>query len=154
ETAIPKAGERKFGDQAKIDYDEAILRWMDHYLKGIDNGVDREKPVRYFVMGRDQWREADTWPPQAKLTALFLTPQATSGKIKLLANESPSGQSQPVAFVSDPANPVTNSYDSSGAHDYAKLAERSDVLTFDSKILDQDTEVSGPILARIYISCD
>ena len=35
-------------------------------------------------------------------------------------------------FVSDPANPVVNEYESSGAHDYRKLAERADVLTFDS----------------------
>ena len=27
------------------------------------NGVEKEKPVRYFVMGDDQWREADAWPP-------------------------------------------------------------------------------------------
>jgi predicted acyl esterase len=48
------------------DYDEVVLRWMDHYLKHINNGVDHEKPVRYFVMGRNQWRDADQWPPTAR----------------------------------------------------------------------------------------
>jgi uncharacterized protein len=56
--------------------------------------------------------------------------------------------------VSDPANPVTNPYDSSGAHDYAKLSDRADVLTFDSAVLQQDTEVTGPITVRIFVSCD
>ena len=51
---------------------------MDHYLRGIDNDVDREKPVRYFVMGSNEWRDADAWPPAATDTAFYLTPE--SGK--------------------------------------------------------------------------
>jgi hypothetical protein len=47
-----------------------------------------------------------------------------------------------------------NPYDSSGAHDYRKLADRADVLTFDSSALEEDTEITGPIKARIFVSCD
>lgn len=57
-------------------------------------------------------------------------------------------------FVSDPASPVVNPYNSPGAHDYRKLADRADVLTFDSAVLREDTEVTGPIKARIFVSCD
>jgi hypothetical protein len=57
-------------------------------------------------------------------------------------------------FVSDPASPVVNEYGSSGAHDYRKLAERADVLTFDSEVLVKDTEVTGPVRARMFVSCD
>ena len=71
-TQKTKAGDRTFGPAAAIDYDEVVLRWMDHYLKGIDNGVDRESPVRYFVMGRDEWRESKTWPPTAQMTPYYL----------------------------------------------------------------------------------
>ena len=42
----------------------------------------------------------------------------------------------------------------SGAHDYRDLANRPDVLTFDSAPLERDTEVTGPIHAQIYLSCD
>jgi len=59
-----------------------------------------------------------------------------------------------LTFVSDPANPVVNKYDSSGAHDYRDLANRSDVLTFDSPPLQQDTELTGPIAADMFASCD
>src|SRR6185503_6418010 len=58
------------------------------------------------------------------------------------------------AFVSDPNDPVVNTYESAGVHDYRQLAERSDVLTFDSTPLTHDTDVTGPIRARVYISCD
>ena len=77
-TARPKikSGEREFGPDAAIDYDDVVLRWMDHYLRGIDNAVDREKPVRYFVMGINKWRDAQAWPPIATATAFYLAPGA------------------------------------------------------------------------------
>ena len=54
-----------FGPQAGLNLPDLIIRWFDHWLKGIDNGVDREPAVRYFVMAgrRGRWRSTDTWPP-------------------------------------------------------------------------------------------
>jgi putative CocE/NonD family hydrolase len=145
-----KAGERQFGDVARSDYDETILRWMDHYLRGVGNGMDKEKPVRYFVMGADVWREAETWPPPARPRPLYLNAER---KLQA-ARVSNSGESSS-AFVSDPANPVTDPFSAaSGGHDYRALAERKDVLVFDSEPLQEDTEVTGPIAADIYFSCD
>src|SRR5712664_2411533 len=57
-----RAADRDFGPTAAIDYDELILRWMDRYVRGIENGVEREKPVRLFVMGKNIWRDEDAWP--------------------------------------------------------------------------------------------
>ena len=71
-TAKTKSGEREFGPAAAIDYDNVVLRWMDHYLRGADNGVDHEKSVRYFVMGANQWRDAESWPPVSKATPYYL----------------------------------------------------------------------------------
>jgi putative CocE/NonD family hydrolase len=153
-TAKTRAGEREFGPAAAIDYDDVVLRWMDHYLKGLDNRVDREKPVRYFVMGRNQWRDADHWPPGAKETAAFLAPPTGNMRFGRLQTTPFDKKSNFSGFISDPANPVTNPYDSSGAHNYAKLSDRTDVLTFDSAVLQQDTEVTGPIKSRIFVSCD
>ena len=153
-TAKTRSGEREFGPTAAIDYDEVVLRWMDHYLKGADNGVDREKPVRYFVMGRNQWRDADQWPPTARETSAFLAPASdgsSTGRLQSSRFDNPDSFSE---FVSDPSEPVVNVYDSSGAHDYRKLADRADVLTFDSALLQEDTEITGPITARIFVSCD
>jgi len=153
-TEKSRSGERDFGPIAAIDYDEVVLRWMDHYLKGADNGVDREKRVRYFVMGRNQWRESDQWPPATTETPMFLTSPAGGGRAGQLQTMPPDGKESFTQFVSDPADPVTNSYDSSGAHDYAKLSERPDVLTFDSAVLQQHTEVTGPIRVSMWVSCD
>jgi putative CocE/NonD family hydrolase len=153
-TATTRSGDREFSTNAAIDYDDVVLRWMDHYLKGIDNGVDREKPVRYFVMGSNHWRDSIEWPPAAKELPLFLAPSSENERFARLQTSRFDKKGSFSEFVSDPAHPVTNPYDSSGAHDYAKLSDRSDVLTFDSAVLQQDTEVTGPIKARIFVSCD
>jgi hypothetical protein len=51
------AGDVEFGAAGAVagnlaeDFPHLHLRWFDRWLKGLDNGVDREDPVRLFVMG-------------------------------------------------------------------------------------------------------
>jgi hypothetical protein len=148
ETASAAAGERRFADNAKIDYDGLVLDWMDHHLRGA--ALDRGSPVRYYVMGADIWREALAWPPAAVRTSFYLH-QAAPGKVGLLTRSFQNRGSS--AFVSDPGHPVRNKYEDLGAHDYRELALRKDVLTFDSGPLAADTEVTGPIDAEVFVSC-
>src|SRR6202795_3415902 len=62
-----------FGEKLPIDQDEMTLRWYDSILKGQANGVEREKPVKIFVMGKNEWRDEDDWPlSRAKSTRYFL----------------------------------------------------------------------------------
>jgi predicted acyl esterase len=50
-----------------------ILKWHDHWLKGIDTGVMREPPVKFWVMGENAWRTADDWPlPETEWTKIYL----------------------------------------------------------------------------------
>jgi len=50
-------------------------RWFDYWLKGIDNGIMNEPPIRYFVLDAPDslaWRTADTWPiPAATPTPYY-----------------------------------------------------------------------------------
>ncbi|MBI4465973.1 MAG: CocE/NonD family hydrolase, partial [Acidobacteria bacterium] len=58
-------------------------------------------------------------------------------------------------FVSNPADPITDPNPPySGPQDYREMAQRSDVLVYDSEPLGQDLEVTGPITAEIYLECD
>jgi len=149
-TAETKSGERDFGAAAAIDYDDLVLNWMDEHLRG--KPLPAAKPVRYFVMGENRWREDDVWPPAATSTAYYLMPH--EGRTGSLTSSAPGSAAPPSDFVSDPLNPVRNMYGHSGAHDYRSIAQRDDVLTFDSDALARDTEVTGPIKANIYLSCD
>jgi uncharacterized protein len=152
-TGAAKAGERSFADPARLDYDSTVLDWMDHYLRGIDNGVDTRPPVRYYVMGVDTWRESQVWPPPSTPTRLYLG-EAAAGRPRRLT-ESPPGATGFSSFVSDPLHPVTDPYaEELGAHDYRALGARADLLTFDTEPLANDTELTGAIDSRIYLSCD
>ena len=50
-----------------------MLRWYDHWLKGIDSGIMKEPPVSYWVMGANEWRRGADWPlPETQWTKLYL----------------------------------------------------------------------------------
>jgi putative CocE/NonD family hydrolase len=150
-----KSGERDFGPAAPVDYDELILQWMDHYLRGIDNGVEKEAPVRIFVMGTNQWRDEKSWPIQrAKATSLYLAADAADSRAGKLSGEGGKSKAKANSFLSDPAHPVADIYDTYGAHDYRALAGREDVLVFDSEPMANDTEVTGPITAEMFVSTE
>jgi len=150
-----RAGEREFGATSAIDYDGLILRWMDRYVRGIENGVDREKPVRLFVMGKNVWRDEDTWPPaRTEMRSYFLRSESNSARFARLNQSPPDRPGRYNEFISDPAHPVADSYTAYGAHDYRALAGRKDVLVYDSDPLLADTEVTGPIHAEIFVSAD
>jgi putative CocE/NonD family hydrolase len=128
---------------------------MDHYVKGIDNGIEKEKPVRIFVMGANIWRDEDAWPlARAKPTPLYLlSAKGQDGTLSLGASFCPTCE-RFAEFLSDPASPVRDPYAEFGARDYRSFAGRKDVLLFDSAPLPSDLEVTGPIRAEIYVSAD
>src|SRR5471032_1940127 len=43
-------------------YHDEIIRWYDHWLKGKDTGIMDEPPVRYWLMGANEWRTGTEWP--------------------------------------------------------------------------------------------
>ena len=151
-----KAGDRTFGATAALDYDRLILRFMDRYLRAIDNGLDREPPVRAFVMGEDAWRGETTWPPAtARLQTLYLRAAAGPEVTRRLDRSPPQEPSSSSSFVSDPLDPVSDPfYLAPGAHDYRELKKRKDVLVFETEPLAHDLRVLGPIRARVHVSTD
>jgi putative CocE/NonD family hydrolase len=49
------------------------LRWYDYHLKGVQNGLDKEAPIKIFVMGENVWREEQDWPlARARSSKLYL----------------------------------------------------------------------------------
>jgi putative CocE/NonD family hydrolase len=143
-------GEREVGADSNIDYDETVLRWLDHHVRGVANGVDRESPVRIFVMGSNRWREADRWPiPGLSAETLYLAPS------RRLRGGRPPVRRSSSSFTSNPATPLVDPYaDRSGAHDYRALAARPDVLMFETPPLESDIEVIGAMEAIIHVSTD
>src|SRR5260370_8510126 len=50
-----------------------MLGWYDVLLKGGTGAASAEKPVKIFVMGKNEWREEEDWPlARAKSTKYYL----------------------------------------------------------------------------------
>jgi uncharacterized protein len=158
-----KVGELDFGPEAANKVDELQVRWFDHWLKGIDNGIDREPPVRVFVMGANRWREAEDWPiPETRFTSYYLHSRGAANTRfgnGSLSPEPPTADEPADRFRYDPANPVpsrgghsccTAEFAPVGPYDQAKIAERADVLVYDTPVLEQPVEVTGPIEVTLY----
>jgi len=137
-----------------LDYDALVLDFHDHYLRGIANRFASEPPVRYFVMGANEWRASPTWPPPAsRVETFYLDGAVKAGAPGRLAAQPAAAESHST-FTADPKAPVADPYVEPGAHDYAALATRADVLTFDTGPLADDLTVAGEITAEIEASCD
>jgi len=159
-----KAGDIDFGASAKGDTDADQLRWYDHLLRGVDNGVEREKPVKIFVMGKNVWRDEDDWPlARARSTNYYLHSAAganTRTGDGTLSTSTPGGE-RADHYTYDPANPAPtrggglccdNDHLPSGAFDQRTVEERQDVLVYTTPAFSSDFEVTGPITAELYVS--
>ena len=149
-----RAGEMDFGPNAVIDYDELVLDFHDHYLRGIDNRFNDSPPVRHFVMGANEWRDASAWPPpNGRILPLYFAPGEDERTLRLQDTQ-PQSQSSSSSFTADPQDPVTDAYGTAGPHDYRELEKREDVLTFDTRPLTEDLWIAGEITAVIQASCN
>lgn len=153
------AGELTFPNATRVPVQYDPLRWFAHYLKGADNGAEKEPAVAYYVMGDtvtpgapgNEWRFANDWPVPAKETSVFLTGD------RRLSLEKPSAAAAPHEYTFDPANPCPtigghNLTLDRGSMDQRKIEGRDDVLVFTSAVLDRPVEVTGRIFAKLFVS--
>jgi len=147
-----KAGDRLFGSDAAIDYDETVLRWMDRYLKNVENGLDSDPPVKAFLMGANTWRTSQGWPFEGTRTdTLFLAASVDSkSNGRLEHHQSRSAGSSTVR--SDPAHPLADPYEGkAGVHDYAALTGRPDIAVFETEPFKSAVDVIGPVVAELSV---
>ena len=158
--------EQEFGLHASgmaTDLTALQLRWMDRWVKGIENGIENEKPVRIFVMGINRWRDEDDWPlPDTQYTDYYLHSGGRANSLLgdgALATEAPTHET-PDTFTYDPHNPVpslgganlTPFASSIGPRDQQPVEQREDVLVYTSDVLESAVEVTGPVKAILYVA--
>src|SRR4051812_2469452 len=159
-------GDVDFGRDVKIDFQAMSMQWFDYHLKGVANGLDREAPVKIFVMGANKWRDEQEWPlARAKATKYYLHSNGLANTRfgdGVLSTEAPANE-PPDHFRYDPRNPVPT-YGGHGCCDYSFAAmgpldqrvnqQRADVLVYSTPSLTEDTEVSGIVEAQLAFSTD
>ncbi|MBN8927166.1 MAG: CocE/NonD family hydrolase [Rhodospirillales bacterium] len=174
------AGDVAFGPAFPIDVPAAILQWFDQHVKGLDRGLDGGRVVHAFrIEGGDgrrtaagnlqaggSWQRFPAWPPPDAVPTPFYL-----GADLSLSREIPDDGA--LSFDYDPRNPVptvggnvssgleivpAGPYDQRGdtkllqCADTRPLAERPDVLVFQTPPLAADTEISGMISVVLHVS--
>jgi len=170
------AGEAEFGPTAAIDFN--ALR-LERWLKGANNGLDREPSVRIFVMGGGDahktaegrvfvgghWRDEREWPlARAASTPYYVHDDGSLSMTKPKASPSTN-------YSFDPRHPVPTVGGSISSQsklltfgamdqrcraeiwtceDARPLSARSDVLVFQSAPLEQDLEVTGRLVVKLW----
>ena len=115
-----------------------ILRWHDHWLKGIDTGMMREPRVKFWVMGENAWHTANDWPlPDTQWTKLYLNAWERLSPLPFTPS-SVDEEQPPDVFVQMPPT-QTN-----------RIAR----LRYVSEPLAQDLLVAGPIVFNLFASID
>ena len=155
-------GQLDFGESAVIELETQRKRWLDRWVKGIENGIDREPPVRVFVMGVNRWRDEDDWPPpRARETDFFLAGDgaANSSFGDGVLSRSVNDGADTDAYVYNPGNPVPTLggnclRTARGPTDHAPLERRNDVLVYTSEVLREPLEVTGFVKMVLYAASD
>lgn len=174
------SGDVEFGPDAAIDYDDLRRRWFDATVRGVDNGILAEPPVRIFVMGGGSgrrnadgrmehggyWRAEAQWPiARTQQRNLYLQPGGG------LDWAPPAAAAACSRFRYDPKDPVPTiggnisavphvmpgggfdqrgRPDVFGAKDDLPLGARGDVLVFSTPPLPEDLEVTGPVRVQFW----
>ncbi len=149
------------GDE--IDLKGEMERWFDYWLKGIDNGIMDEEPIKYYTMGDNEWKTATKWPVQSSTKQKWYFNEEKSGSADSLND---GGLSKKVSrtkeaheYAYDPAKPnITiggqNLYDSYGVGPMDQRPAEENSLTYTSDVLEEEVEITGKITATLYVSSD
>ena len=159
-----KVGDMDWGEAAAVDGNALELRWFDYWLKGIDNGLDKEPPVKIFVMGRNEWRYENEYPlAQTQYRPLYLHSGGGANGSQgdgSLSWKKPSSGADADHYAYDPRNPVPSLGGAnccgvstvSGARDQRPNEHRGDILVYSTEPLDEELEVVGPVKLKLWAS--
>jgi len=150
-------GDLKYPKDAGLRDMDLAMRWFDHWLKGDDNGVERAPAVRYYMMGGNEWRESDVWPPKHEVSSYYLQAGGKLSTDKPAPDASASDAAD--TFVYDPQNPVptiggNNLMLPLGPMDQREVSGRDDVLKYETAPLEQAVEIAGRVAAELFVSTD
>jgi hypothetical protein len=150
-----KVGDLVYPENATWPEEEHMVKWFDHWLKGKDNGIEKDPAVRYYVMGAvgekdapgNVWREATDWTPAAASTPLYL---GEGGK---LTTGAPTADTGSTSYKSDPLHPMEIPGAAfPGAKDARPFEKQPEVRTFTTEPLAKPVEWTGRVRAELFVS--
>ncbi|MEX6690197.1 CocE/NonD family hydrolase [Danxiaibacter flavus] len=140
-----------FDQNANEKYQSLVLSFFNYYLK--NEGKFDATDATVFITGSNEWKNFEQWPPkQSQVQKWFF-------KKKHGLSASADAADGFDSYVSDPANPVPYINERSSdrvneymAADQSFASKRSDVLWFESDVLNEDVTIAGAIHASMFVS--
>ncbi len=135
---LPEAGEKeKYEFSVGRPWNEGhdvILRWYDHWLKGIDTGIMDEPPISILIQGTDKWRYENEWPlARTKWTKFYLREREKLTEIP------PTSGEEPDRFTNLPT---------------LKPRQKVPCVEYMTEPMAQDLEITGPSALYFHGSLD
>ena len=141
----------------------AYYRFLDSHLLGKEASLP---PVRYFLMGANEWRSADSWPPsEGRAHRLYLHSRGSANTASgdgELTEAPPDTSEQADRYLYDPERPVPTTGGSiiqfsplgPGPQDQGRVERREDVLCYTTTPLQQPLVIAGPVGAELWAVTD
>ncbi len=143
-----------FGNAAIVNLNDYIVRFYDHWLKGLSNGLEKDPRVQVFVHGVNEWWAADTWPlPETDFIPYFFHSGGRANSLKgdgKLSITSPTTEPAD-SYLYDPADPVGAFWNMrDGPVDDRLPSLRDDMLCYTSDAVIEPIDVVGPVTCVLY----
>jgi predicted acyl esterase len=112
-------------DRPIYQYQYESLRWFDHWLKGMDTGLDDDPPVQLFIEGTGEWKSAREWPlPETRWTPFYLHAGGLLSEHEFWSNE--------------------------GGSTFEDSTYQHGGVEFRTPPLRENTEICGPMVLNLY----
>jgi putative CocE/NonD family hydrolase len=127
-------------------------KWFDHWLQGVDNGVESTPAVSLYPMGGDGWDHHADWPvPGVDYRRAYLGGERSLG-FTLPAEGG--GDRAPLLPASSPCSRLTTQWTAGlaagGPCETDNRSFEATALTYTSAPLEEDVKLTGPIVANVW----
>jgi uncharacterized protein len=151
-------------NQSDLNYGTEALRWLDYWLKGIDNGIMDEAPIHYYVQDGPKkgiWQSSNQWPLAAQNISRFYFGEGKTGSVPsvndgTLSTDVPTTLSATDSYKVDYTT-TTGTKTRWGAieeaHVYPDLRDHdARSLTYTTPVLQNDVEITGHPVVHLWLS--
>ena len=165
-TVRPTDHSQVSANTADLNYGVEALRWLDYWLKGIDNGIMDEPPIHYYLQdGSDKstWQSSSQWPLVSQKSTDYYFGAGKSGSSAsvndgVLTTASPTDAAASDAYTVDYTT-TTGTKSRWGAvdevHAYPDMRiHDARSLTYTTPPLAADIEVTGHPVMHLWLSSD
>ena len=129
-----------------------FLRFFDHYLKGIDTGLDQGKRLFYFTIGEERWKVTDKWP----VAGTTMTPWYFNENNSLTPKQPASNSAEDrytITFAATTGEKNRWHTQVGGDVVYPDRAdEDKGLLTYTSAPLEADVEITGHPVVSLFLT--